>query len=172
MTLTFMSMIRWLFLGLKQKLLVVIGEFGDRGGGGGVMAILTMHRTLKPLLVMHLKWTSWFFDDESLVLTRAKGLLQTFHLFFFFSFDIAKSISAKIRIFTQRWKFMPFSVIQILREINFGGYRTKNAAFAIFWALNFVDLVDFSLLKLQKFIRIKILSFRFCLKSILEDLKY
>ena len=98
MTLTFMSVIRWLFLWLKQKLLVVIGEFGDRGGGGGVMAILAMHRTLKPLLVMHLKWTSWFFDDESLVLTRAKGLLQTFHLFLFFSFDIAKSISAKIRI--------------------------------------------------------------------------
>ena len=73
------------------------------------MAILSMHRTLKPLLVMHLKWTSWFFDDESLVLTRAKGLLQTFQLFLFFSFDIAKSISAKIRIHIYTvWKIHSF----------------------------------------------------------------
>ena len=35
------------------------------------------------------------------------------------------------------WKFHPFSVTQILREINFGGWRSsKNAVFAIFWALN------------------------------------
>ena len=42
------------------------------------------------------------------------------------------------------WKFHDFSVIQILREINFGECRSyKSAVFAIFGFLNFVNLVDF-----------------------------
>ena len=49
-----------------------------------------------------------------------------------------------------------FSVTQILREINFGESRSsKIANFAIFGALNFVDLVNFSLQKVQKFTKIK-----------------
>ena len=37
-------------------------------------------------------------------------------------------------------KFQDFSVIQILREINFGESRSpKTAVFVIFGALNFVD---------------------------------
>ena len=56
-------------------------------------------------------------------------------------------------------KFQDFSVIQILHEINFGGCRSpKSAVFAIFWALNLVDLVNFSIQKVQKCIKIKIQS--------------
>ena len=57
------------------------------------------------------------------------------------------------------WKFHDFSIAQILREINFGESRSsKTAVFAILGAVNFVDLVKFSLQKVQKFIRIKIQS--------------
>ena len=52
------------------------------------------------------------------------------------------------------WKFQDFYVIRILREINFGESRsTKNGVFAIFGALNLVELVIFSLQKVQKFIK-------------------
>ena len=55
------------------------------------------------------------------------------------------------------WKFQDFSVIQVLREINFGESRSsKTAVFTGFGLLIFVHLVDFSLRKLQKFIKIKI----------------
>ena len=50
------------------------------------------------------------------------------------------------------WKFQNFSVTHILREINFGVSRSyKTAVFVIFGVLNFVDLVNFSLQKVQKF---------------------
>ena len=56
-----------------------------------------------------------------------------------------------------------FSVIQILREINFGEYKSsETVVFAIFGALNFVNLVNFSLQKLQKLIKIKIQSLPMC----------
>ena len=52
------------------------------------------------------------------------------------------------------WKFHDFSIIQILREINFGEFRScKTATYAILGALKFVDLVNFSLQKVQKFIK-------------------
>ena len=48
-------------------------------------------------------------------------------------------------------QFQNFSIIQVLREINFGGSRSsKTAAFAIFGALSCVFLVHFSLQKVQK----------------------
>ena len=51
------------------------------------------------------------------------------------------------------WKFEDFFITQILREINFAECRSaKIAFFAIFGALNFVILVNFSLQKVQKFI--------------------
>ena len=51
---------------------------------------------------------------------------------------------------TQCGKFHDFSVIQILREINFGESRSsKITVFAIFGALNIVDLINFSLQKGQ-----------------------
>ena len=57
---------------------------------------------------------------------------------------------------TQFGKFQAFSVIQILREINFGESRSsKNAIFAIFGAPNFVFLVNFSLQKAQKSLKSK-----------------
>ena len=44
--------------------------------------------------------------------------------------------------------------MRILHEINFGECRgSKTAVFAILGALNFVDLVYFSLQKVQKFIK-------------------
>ena len=52
---------------------------------------------------------------------------------------------------TTVWKNHNFSITQILREINFGESRgSKNAIFAIFAAMNLVDLVIFSLQKVQK----------------------
>ena len=57
------------------------------------------------------------------------------------------------------WKNQDFSVIQILREINFGECESsKTDVFAIFEALNFVDLQNFSLQKVQNFTRFKIHS--------------
>ena len=48
-------------------------------------------------------------------------------------------------------KFEDFSVTQILREINFGDFKSsKTAIFAILGALNFVDLVNFGLQKVIK----------------------
>ena len=53
--------------------------------------------------------------------------------------------------------FQNFSVIQILREINFGHSRSyKTAVLAILGALNFAYLVNFSLHKVQKFLKINI----------------
>ena len=55
------------------------------------------------------------------------------------------------------WIFHDFSVNQIFREINFGEFRScKTPIFALLGALNVVNLVNFSLQKVQKFIKIKI----------------
>ena len=59
------------------------------------------------------------------------------------------------------WKFQDFSIIQILREINFTKIYVevlKLAIFAILGELNFIDLVTFSLQKVQQFRKIKIQS--------------
>ena len=62
-----------------------------------------------------------------------------------------------IRKYNTLWKFHDFSVTQILREINVEDSRSaKSADFAILGAVNFVHLVNFSLQKGQKFIKIKI----------------
>ena len=58
------------------------------------------------------------------------------------------------------WRLQDFSVIQILREINFGKSRsTESAIFAILEALNFVNLVNYSLQMVQKLQKSK---FRVC----------
>ena len=58
------------------------------------------------------------------------------------------------------WKIQDFSITQILREINFGEIRSaKTAGFAIFGTLN---LVNYSLQKVQKFMKIKIQSLQMC----------
>ena len=58
-----------------------------------------------------------------------------------------------------QWKFQDFSIIQILREINFGESRSSKIAISeILEALTFVNLVNFSLQKVQKFKTIKIQS--------------
>ena len=50
------------------------------------------------------------------------------------------------------WNFQDFSITQILREINFGGFRSsKNAVLAILGALKMSILVNFSLQKVQNF---------------------
>ena len=54
------------------------------------------------------------------------------------------------------WKFEDFSVIHILREINFGDVRV--AIFVNFGALNFVHLVNFILQKMQQSVKIQIHS--------------
>ena len=49
------------------------------------------------------------------------------------------------------WKFQDFSVIQILREINFGESRSsKNAVFAIFRGSEFSYFGNFWLSKSEK----------------------
>ena len=61
------------------------------------------------------------------------------------------------------WIYQDFSVIQILREIKIGESRNpKIAIFAILEALDFVSLVNFSLQKVQKLVRIKIQSLQMC----------
>ena len=54
------------------------------------------------------------------------------------------------------WKFHDFSVIQILREINFGD--STRLKIAILGALKVIYLVHFSLQKMQKFIKLTIQS--------------
>jgi len=50
------------------------------------------------------------------------------------------------------WKFQYFSVIQILREINFG--ECISSKIAVLRALNFVlKLVDFTLQRVQKLMK-------------------
>ena len=57
------------------------------------------------------------------------------------------------------WKFQDFSVIQILRETNFGESRSsKSAVLCHFGPLHIVNLEHFSFQKVQKCIKIKIQS--------------
>ena len=54
------------------------------------------------------------------------------------------------------WKFHTLYINQILREINFEESRSpKSAVFAGPGALNFVDLVNFSLQKVEKIHKIQ-----------------
>ena len=53
-------------------------------------------------------------------------------------------------------RFQDFHVIQILREIIFGEFKSsKIAVYSILGALNFVNLAIFSLQKVQEFIKSK-----------------
>ena len=62
----------------------------------------------------------------------------------------------EISLISTVWKFQNFSVIQILREINFGESESfEIAIFANFGALNVVNLVNFSLQKVQNLMKIK-----------------
>ena len=54
------------------------------------------------------------------------------------------------------WRIQDFSVIQILREINFEYRSFKNDIFSILETLNFDFSVNFRLRKTQKFMNIKI----------------
>ena len=64
-----------------------------------------------------------------------------------------------IRLLSTVCKIHNFSVTQILREINFGESSScKTAVLPNSWALNFVNLVNISLQKVQKFIKITIHS--------------
>ena len=57
------------------------------------------------------------------------------------------------------WKFQDFSITQILREINYWDSRiAKTDIFAILEAVNFVNLLNISLQKGPKWIKIKIQS--------------
>ena len=59
------------------------------------------------------------------------------------------------------WKSLDFSIIQILREINFGEFKGSIiVVFAIIGALNYVD---FALQKVQKFTKSKFRAFK-CVK--------
>ena len=56
------------------------------------------------------------------------------------------SMILKTKLIYTVWTFQDFSVIQNLREINFGESRSsKTAVFGIFGLLGFVHLVNFSL---------------------------
>ena len=68
-------------------------------------------------------------------------------------------INRKKNICCTVWKSQDFCINQILREINFGeSLSAKTVVFAIFGAQNFVNLVIFSLQKVQKCIKSKIQS--------------
>ena len=61
------------------------------------------------------------------------------------------------------WKFHNFSVAYILREINFGESRSsKIVVLVILGGLEMIDLVNCSLQKMQKFIKIAIQSLFVC----------
>ena len=80
---------------------------------------------------------------------------------FFKYMEISSNHCFQICFFTV-WKFQDFSITQILREINFEDSRSGKTAFFAFLGatnhiINFVNLVNFSLQKVQKFIKIKAL---------------
>ena len=89
-----------------------------------------------------------------LILERLENLM------FHYSMDIARL--KKEKSWNQwNWFFCKSSPLlaQILREINFEECgSSKTAVFVIFGALNFVALVNFSLQKVQTFMKIKIQS--------------
>ena len=61
------------------------------------------------------------------------------------------------------WKFQDFAITHISREINFGDYRNaKTAFFANLGALNFANLVNCSLQKVQNIKKLKIQSLQMC----------
>ena len=59
------------------------------------------------------------------------------------------------------WKLQNISVTQTLRETNFGEFRSSKSAIfvVILGPLNFVDLVNLNLQKLQKIMKIEIQNF-------------
>ena len=62
----------------------------------------------------------------------------------------------KFIVLNKVWRIQDFSVNQILREINFRESSSfKTTFFVVLGALNFVNLVNFSLTKVQKFINFK-----------------
>ena len=64
------------------------------------------------------------------------------------------------------WKFQDFPVIQILCEIKIGESRNpKTTVVAIFEALDFVSLVNFSFHKVQKLTKLKFQSLQMCQKG-------
>ena len=68
------------------------------------------------------------------------------------------SIGKWIRVYTV-WKFYDFSITHILCEINFEDCRSaKSAILTHLGTLNFVNLVNFNLQKVQKFLKTKIQS--------------
>ena len=104
-------------------------------------------------------YKSWFlFFVRKNIAKRAKssffcGTISAKPLFVLYLAAVMKSEKTSITV----WKFQDFSVIQILREINFGHSRScETAILAIFGALNFANLVNFRLQKVLKFIKIKI----------------
>jgi len=72
------------------------------------------------------------------------------------------------------WKFHDFSITQILREIKYGGSRSsKNAVFfSIFEAMNFINLINISIQRVQKWLKIKIQSLSMCKNGRFQDSKF
>ena len=69
-------------------------------------------------------------------------------------YQVMTSVFVKLGLCFTVWKFQDFSVIQILREINFGeSGSAKSANLIKLGALNLANLVNFSL-KSSKFIKI------------------
>ena len=61
-------------------------------------------------------------------------------------------IGLNLTRYNTMWKCHDFSVTQIFREINFGESRSsKTAVLTILEALKMINLVNFSLQKMQKF---------------------
>ena len=64
-------------------------------------------------------------------------------------------VIGNFRFFCTVWKY-DFPITHILREINFGDSKSsKTTVFAFFEALNFINLVNFSHQKVQKFMKSK-----------------
>ena len=80
-----------------------------------------------------------------------------FIICWFFSWFQDKSYQIKYSYIVHEYFSILRTVTQILREINFGEFRSfKIAVFVILGAQNFVVLLNFSLQKVQKFIKIQI----------------
>ena len=73
----------------------------------------------------------------------------------------------KFSLHSMVWKFRDFSITHFLREIKFGILEVlKIAVFAILGGLNFVNLANYGLQKVQKYDKFKIQSLWMCQNGI------
>ena len=120
-----------------------------------------INRYKNSLLILDDVWSSNIIQQfeicaKVMVTTRDKSVMEVTSNAKVMTLSSGFSLNESLEVLCTMWKFQDFCITQILREINFVDSRCAKTA--ILGAVNFVHLVNFSLQKVQKFIKIKIQS--------------